>query len=96
MAAQQHNQPPEEKRSAGSAQAPGRKRIGKVESAVAPALPHQPSVGAVDITGIVREGIRIDPDITERHPGYEESGDSEIIPPERLAGGGTQTPAHGK
>jgi hypothetical protein len=35
------------------------------------------------------EGIRIDPDITEGHPGYEESGDSEIIPPERLAGGGS-------
>jgi hypothetical protein len=26
------------------------------------------------------EGIRIDPDITEGHPGYEESGSSEITP----------------
>jgi hypothetical protein len=26
------------------------------------------------------QGIRIDPDIMEGHPGYEESGDSEIIP----------------
>ncbi|HXG09820.1 MAG TPA: hypothetical protein VNK04_08530 [Gemmataceae bacterium] len=58
------------------------------------ALPHQPGVspGSVDITGIVPEGIRIDPDITEGHPGYEESGESEIIPPERLAAGGTETP----
>ncbi|HXG46841.1 MAG TPA: hypothetical protein VNO52_04390 [Methylomirabilota bacterium] len=39
----------------------------------------------MEITGIVPEGIHIDPDITEGHPGYEESGDSEIIPPERLA-----------
>jgi hypothetical protein len=33
------------------------------------------------------EGIRIDPDITVGHPGYQESGDSEIIPNERLGGG---------
>jgi hypothetical protein len=26
------------------------------------------------------EGIRVDPNITEGHPGYEESGQSEIIP----------------
>ena len=37
------------------------------------------------------DGVRIDPDITEGHPGYEESSDSEIIPPERLAGGGSAT-----
>jgi hypothetical protein len=47
----------------------------------------------VDITGIVPESIRIDPDITEGHPGYEESGESEIIPPERLAGGEPTTPS---
>jgi hypothetical protein len=46
------------------------------------ALPHEPGVfpGAVDVTGVVPEGVRIDPDITEGHPGYEESGDSEIHP----------------
>jgi hypothetical protein len=43
--------------------------------------------GRVDVTGIMPEGIRIDPNITEGHPGYEESGDSEIIPLERLGGG---------
>ena len=43
--------------------------------------------GRVDVTGIMPEGIRIDPNFTEGHPGYQESGDSEIIPPERLAGG---------
>lgn len=44
--------------------------------------------GRVDITGIMPEGIRVDPNITEGHPGYEDSGSSEIIPPERLARGG--------
>jgi hypothetical protein len=29
------------------------------------------------------EDVRIDPDITEGHPGYQESGDSEMIPTER-------------
>jgi hypothetical protein len=42
--------------------------------------------GSIDLTGTMPEGIRIDPDIMEGHPGYEESGDSEIIPPERLSG----------
>lgn len=42
--------------------------------------------GRVDVTGIIPEGVRIDPDFTEGHPGYEESGDSEIIPAERLPG----------
>lgn len=41
--------------------------------------------GRVDITGIMAEGIRIDPDLTEGHPGYQESGYSEIIPANRLA-----------
>ena len=34
----------------------------------------------VDRTGIIPEGVRIDPDLTEGHPGYEESGPSEIRP----------------
>ncbi|HLJ91974.1 MAG TPA: hypothetical protein VKU02_02155 [Gemmataceae bacterium] len=38
--------------------------------------------GRVDVTGTMPEGIRVDPDITEGHPGYQESGDSEIIPTE--------------
>jgi hypothetical protein len=44
--------------------------------------------GRVDITGIVPEDIHVDPDLTEGHPGYDESGESEIIPLERFAGGG--------
>jgi hypothetical protein len=44
--------------------------------------------GRVDITGIMPEGIRVDPDLTEGHPGYQESGDSGIIPTERLTKGG--------
>jgi hypothetical protein len=47
--------------------------------------------GRVDLTGIMPEGIHVDPNLTEGHPGYEESGDSEIIPPERLAAGGTSS-----
>ncbi len=45
--------------------------------------------GRVDVTGLMPEGIRIDPDITEGHPGYDESGDSEIVPSECLAGRAT-------
>jgi hypothetical protein len=33
------------------------------------------------------EGVRVDPDITEGHSGYQESGDSEVIPGDRLAAG---------
>jgi len=36
--------------------------------------------GRRDVTGIVPDDVHVDPNITERHPGYEESGDSEIIP----------------
>ena len=42
--------------------------------------------GRVDATGTMPQGIRIDPDITEGHRGYEESGPSEIIPAERSRG----------
>ena len=57
-----------------------------------PALPPARSHPArdphrVDVTGKAPEDIRIDPDLTEGHPGYEESGDSEIIPVDRLAKG---------
>jgi hypothetical protein len=43
----------------------------------------------IDVTGIMPQDIRIDPNITEGHPGYEESGESEIIPNERFGGGET-------
>lgn len=36
--------------------------------------------GRRDVTGVMPDA-KIDPDITEGHPGYQESGDSEIIPP---------------
>jgi hypothetical protein len=39
--------------------------------------------GRVDLVGIVPKGIRVDPDLTEGHPGYQESGDSEISLPQR-------------
>ncbi len=47
--------------------------------------PYAEAVGRVDITGIVPEGVHVDPLITEGHVGYEESGESEVIPPQRLA-----------
>jgi hypothetical protein len=90
MTSEQQGKPtPEEQQTVGA-----EKQEGAAAPAMPPGLPHQPgaSPGSVDITGIVPEGIRIDPDITEGHPGYEESGDSEIIPPERLAAGGTEAP----
>jgi hypothetical protein len=37
--------------------------------------------GRRDVTGKMPDDIHIDPDITEGHPGYNESGDSEISPP---------------
>jgi hypothetical protein len=60
-------------------------------------LPYQPGIspGDVDITGIVPEGVRIDPDITEGHPGYQESGSSEITPSGSRAGGVTEPPKPG-
>jgi hypothetical protein len=52
--------------------------------------PFRAGRGCVDVMGIMPEGIRIDPDITEGHPGYEESGDSELIPTERLTRGASE------
>ncbi|MCS7016229.1 MAG: hypothetical protein RMJ19_13375 [Gemmatales bacterium] len=42
------------------------------------------SASSVDITGRVPDDVHVDPNITEGHPGYQESGESEIIPMERL------------
>src|SRR5438067_11499160 len=43
--------------------------------------------GRVDVTGVMPAEVRVDPNITEGHPGYEESGDSEIIPTDRITEG---------
>jgi hypothetical protein len=54
--------------------------------------------GQVEVTGIVPEGVHVDPNLTEGHPGYEESGESEIIPTPRLgpkAEGGAERPGPG-
>jgi hypothetical protein len=34
--------------------------------------------GRKEVTGIVPDDVRVDPDITEGHPGYQESGDSSL------------------
>jgi hypothetical protein len=41
--------------------------------------------GRKDVTGTMPENVRIDPDITQGHAGYQESGDSEIISNKRLS-----------
>jgi universal stress protein A len=47
---------------------------------VSTAISQQPdkSTKSVDVVGVLPEEIRVDPNITEGHPGYEESGNSEI------------------
>jgi hypothetical protein len=59
---------------------PKRSRVVKPDDKKA--LPHQPGISpsAVDVTGIIPEDVHVDPNLTEGHPGYEESGGSEIIP----------------
>lgn len=37
--------------------------------------------GRVESIGRTPDDIRVDPDITEGHPGYQESGDSQLAPP---------------
>lgn len=72
-------------------QQPDKKQPGSVtpRADVAPALPHEPDVfpGAVDVVGVLPDDVHVDPDITEGHPGYEESGRSEIKPPKPLSAG---------
>jgi hypothetical protein len=51
-----------------------------------PSLPAR-KVGPVDVTGKMPDDFHVDPDITEGHPGYEESGDSELNLPPDLTGG---------
>jgi hypothetical protein len=53
----------------------------KTKRGVIPALPHEPDVmpDAVDVVGIIPGNVYVDPELTEGHAGYEESGDSELI-----------------
>ena len=59
------------------------------------ALSYQSGIrpGSVDVTGIVPESVHVDPDILEGQPGYEESGNSGIMPTDlsrRVAAGPTK------
>ncbi|GBD36062.1 hypothetical protein HRbin36_01181 [bacterium HR36] len=65
----------------------------ETEAPSPPALPHRARIlpNAVDVTGRVPDDVRIDPNITEGYPGYDESGESEIIPLDRLTGGQTES-----
>jgi hypothetical protein len=40
--------------------------------------------GRTDVVGVLRNPVPVDPDITEGHEGYEESGDSEVVPVEHI------------
>lgn len=44
--------------------------------------------GRTDHTGVIRGEVRVDPYVTEGHPGYDETGPSEISSQERLTGKG--------
>ena len=46
----------------------------------------RPGVGKsrVDLSGTVPDDVRVDPDLTEGRPGYQDSADSEIVPSERV------------
>jgi hypothetical protein len=53
----------------------------KTKYGAIPALPREPDVkpDAADVVGIVPGDVYVDPELTEGHAGYEESGDSELI-----------------
>ena len=89
MIPERERQTPDQQRPVHTQQSGVEKSTSPVGPAVPRSLPNQPGImpGSVDITGIIPEGIRVDPDLTEGHPGYEESGDSEVILHERLRGG---------
>lgn len=61
----------------------GKKTNQKSPAATAPnsGRPETGSGEGRDVTGVMPDNVRVDPNITEGHPGYQESGDSEIIPP---------------
>lgn len=77
--------PQDEQTSAAPKSTKVREDGGNVAHAQSPGVPHslthQPGIspGSVDVTGIVPEGVIVDPKVTEGHPGYDESGTSEII-----------------
>jgi hypothetical protein len=52
----------------------------KTKPTVIPASPHKPGVkpDAVDVVGVLPGDVHVDPELTEGHAGYEESGDSEL------------------
>src|SRR5258708_38527614 len=69
-------------------QAGGRQREKSNEPAKLTGRPKsgQPGDGAgrVDIVGKIPSDVRVDPDLTEGHPGYDETGPSEITPVARM------------
>ena len=77
----------EQPKSTGRQQPPAAQTGSAAKPALPPATSRPPcDPHCVDVTGKVPDDLRVDPDLTEGHPGYDESGVSEIIPPDRLAG----------
>ncbi len=82
MKPKKQSQPKASKKNQAAGKAP--RQNGPAES-LPPHTPGQPEtesgqpgggVGRIEVTGIVPDEIQVDPDLTEGHPGYEESGDS--------------------
>ena len=77
--------PPQDEQTFAAESAKVREDDGNVARALTPGVPcsltHQAGIspGSVDVTGIVPEGVIVDLNITEGHPGYGVSGASKII-----------------
>ena len=82
MAANQKKRPSKKKQPSRVTKPDDRKDPSAATPTAPQALPYQPGIspGSVDVIGIVPEDVHVDPYITEGHPGYEESGDSELHP----------------
>jgi hypothetical protein len=80
MEANEKKQTSKKKQPKSTKKASGGKATSAAGQTVPRALPHEPGVSpdAVDVIGVVPEDVYVDPDITEGHPGYEESGSSEL------------------
>ena len=61
---------------------PGRrtKKSTQMQRRTTPILPFEPEVrpDAVDVVGVLPGDVHVDPELTEGHAGYDESGDSEL------------------
>lgn len=71
-------------KSRAAARPPAKRRTRGQTPAAKLALPRnvEANTGRVDVVGKLPPEIHVDPEITEGHPGYDETGPSEIVQPE--------------